>query len=188
MGTKPRGPIFARSRRSLLASGLAVLGATAAFPALGAIVPGGQPHRLRFDNLHTGERLDTVYWADGRHLPEALKQVDWILRDFRANQQHPIDPALLDLLHALAARLDLARPFQVISGYRSPATNAMLAAASDGVAHRSLHMQGMAIDIRVEGLALAGLHDAALGLHGGGVGYYPRSDFVHVDVGRVRTW
>jgi uncharacterized protein YcbK (DUF882 family) len=99
-----------------------------------------------------------------------------------------IDPALLDLLHDLGARTGSTKPFEVISGYRSPATNEALRRASDGVARSSLHMSGRAIDIRLADVALPALRDAAIGLHGGGVGYYPRSDFVHVDTGRVRFW
>jgi uncharacterized protein YcbK (DUF882 family) len=143
---------------------------------------------LAFDNLHTGEKLKTVYWRDGEYLPEAMRHIDWLLRDFRAEEIHPIDPRLLDLLAALHARLASRRPFEVISGYRSPATNAMLARLSGGVAQNSLHMQGMAIDIRVPGRDLRCVRAAALSLRCGGVGYYPSSDFVHLDTGRVRSW
>jgi uncharacterized protein YcbK (DUF882 family) len=144
--------------------------------------------RLSFRSLHTGETLDRVYWTEGRYIPEALADIDYTLRDFRNGEVHRIDPALLDLLVRLRARLGTDAPFEVISGYRSPQTNAMLAAASEGVARHSLHLEGMAIDIRVPGRSLATLHQAALDLAGGGVGYYPASDFVHVDVGRVRHW
>jgi uncharacterized protein YcbK (DUF882 family) len=111
-----------------------------------------------------------------------------VLRDFRTDESHPIDRRLLDLLHNLSQRVGTRAPFQVISGYRSPATNAMLRAESSGVASRSLHMQGMAIDIALQDVALADLRQAALDLQSGGVGYYPTSGFVHVDVGRVRRW
>jgi uncharacterized protein YcbK (DUF882 family) len=147
-----------------------------------------RPRQLAFDNLHTGERLKTVYWENGRYLPEAMHDINWLLRDFRADLVHPIDHRLLDLLTALHGRLDTREPFEVISGYRSPQTNAMLRATTDGVAQNSLHMQGMAIDIRVPGRHLRYLRNAALQLRRGGVGYYPHSDFVHVDTGRVRTW
>lgn len=143
---------------------------------------------LAFDNLHTGERLHAVYWSDGRYLASGRKEINWVLRDFRTDQVHPIDPAVLDLLHALQNRLECRGPFEVISGYRSPATNAMLAATTEGVARHSLHMQGQAIDIRLAHVPLVTLHRAAVSLRAGGVGLYRASDFVHVDVGRVRYW
>jgi uncharacterized protein YcbK (DUF882 family) len=111
-----------------------------------------------------------------------------LLRDFRTGDVHPIAPGLLDLVTALQARLDTNATVQVVSGYRSPKTNAALHERSDGVASHSLHMVGEAMDLRIPGVELAQLRDAALGLRRGGVGYYPASDFVHVDVGRVRRW
>jgi uncharacterized protein YcbK (DUF882 family) len=117
-----------------------------------------------------------------------MTAVNRALRDFRTGDIHPIAPGLLDLLSRLHEKLGSHEPFQVISGYRSPRTNATLHQHSSGVASRSLHMQGMAIDIRLEGTALSNLRGAALALKAGGVGYYPSSDFVHVDVGRVRRW
>ncbi len=173
------------SRRLFLKSGLAAIASAAVWPAQAKIL---DRRRLAFENLHTGERLDTVYWADGAYEPGALHDINVVLRDFRNGQIHPIDPNLLDLLVRLQTRLDSAAPFQVISGYRSPQTNAMLAAYTDGVAAGSLHMSGMAIDIRVPDRALGQVHQVALEMAAGGVGYYPRSDFVHVDTGRVRHW
>ena len=146
------------------------------------------PRRLAVHNLHTGESLDAVYWEQGAYVPDALSAVNHVLRDFRTGDVHPIDPRLLDTLARLGARLEAKQPFSVISGYRSPRTNAMLHRESGGVATHSLHMQGMAIDIRLAGLELSQLHEAALGMRAGGVGYYPGSDFVHVDVGPVRRW
>ncbi|MDE3155918.1 MAG: DUF882 domain-containing protein, partial [Acidobacteriota bacterium] len=143
---------------------------------------------LAFYNLHTDERLKTVYWAEGDYVPDALTDINHILRDFRTGTVKPVHTDLLELLHRLSATLDTAQPFDIISGYRSPATNAMLRHRSEGVAKNSLHMRAMAIDIRVPGQSLAHLHRAAVSLRGGGVGYYPKSDFVHVDVGRVRYW
>jgi len=180
--TKPTG------RRKFL--GLAAAAATTliAAPAMAAL-PRLSPQRaLGFHNLHTGESLNLVYWADGLYLPDATQRIEYLLRDFRNNKVHPIDPKLLDLLTALRRTLNTDAPFEVISGYRSPETNAMLHEASEGVATHSLHMQGQAIDLRVRDRSLADIHRAALDLRGGGVGYYPRSDFVHVDVGRVRRW
>jgi uncharacterized protein YcbK (DUF882 family) len=147
-----------------------------------------RPRTLAFQNLHTGEHLNTVYWADGGYVPDAMRHIDWLLRDFRTDTAHPIDPQLLDLLADVQARLQTREPFQVISGYRSPETNAMLASYSDGVAQNSFHMQGKAIDIRVPGRRLKHVRVAALTLERGGVGFYPHSDFVHVDTGPVRHW
>lgn len=180
---------MARSRRDIirLGAGALTLGGLAfgaAAPALADIAP----RSVAFHNLHTGESLNAVFWEQGEYVPDALSAVNHVLRDFRNGEVHVIEPRLLDLLHTLSARVGTAGPFQVISGYRSPATNAMLHAHSDGVAKSSLHMQGMAIDIRLPDVALDHLHAAALDLRAGGVGYYPSSDFVHVDVGRVRRW
>lgn len=174
-------------RRDIL--GLAVAAATGLIAAPAIAVPLAPSKRsLAFYNLHTGESLDLVYWADGRYLPDATQRIEYLLRDFRDDKVHAIDPMLLDLLTDLRSRLETMSPFQVISGYRSPETNAMLHRASEGVATNSLHLEGRAIDLRVPGRALAAVHREALAMKAGGVGYYPRSDFVHVDVGRVRWW
>ena len=143
---------------------------------------------LAFSNLHTGERLSVEYFTRGAYLPDALTAINTLLRDFRTGDVHDIDAGLLDLLHRLNGVTGSTRPYQVISGYRSPATNSMLHAKSEGVAAGSLHMKGQAIDIRLADVPLPKLRLAALSLHGGGVGFYPASDFVHVDVGRIRTW
>lgn len=145
--------------------------------------------RLAFVNTHTGERLDVVYREGPLYLSDALAEIDRVLRDHRSGDVHEIDRDLLDQLTRLQRLLDVGkRPFHVISGYRSPKTNAMLAARSGGVATRSLHLQGRAIDIRMPGVELPMLHRAALSMQAGGVGYYARSDFVHLDTGRVRRW
>jgi uncharacterized protein YcbK (DUF882 family) len=143
---------------------------------------------LSFYNTHTGERLKSVYWAAGDYIAESLREINHILRDPRNDQVHDIDPRLLDLLFALRKEIDANQPFHVISGYRSPDTNAFLRAHSSGVAENSLHLVGQAIDIRSPGRTLSNLRKAAMALKGGGVGYYPKSDFVHVDIGRVRYW
>jgi uncharacterized protein YcbK (DUF882 family) len=146
---------------------------------------------LSFFNTHTGERLRTAYCCNGDYEPDALQEVNHILRDFRANEVKPIDPKLLDLLHELSGTLETDQPYHIISGYRSPHTNAMLrerGGAQTGVASSSLHMVGKAIDIRVPGVKLEHLREAARSLKLGGVGYYPSSNFVHVDTGRVRYW
>ena len=139
-------------------------------------------------HLHTAERLTVDYYSGGVYLPDALDAINHVLRDFRTGEVHAIDPALLDLLYRLHGATGAQRPFEVISGYRSPATNQMLRQRSNGVASGSLHMQGQAIDIRVADVPLARLRDTALGLRLGGVGYYRSSNFVHVDTGRVRSW
>ena len=149
------------------------------------------PRRLKFHNLHTDEKLDAVYWEDGHYVPDALHAVNHVLRDFRTGDVHMMDPGLLDLLVAVQARTETKSPFHIISGYRSPKTNSMLRAEggeATGVAKRSMHLEGKAIDLRLADVQLSHLHNAALGLGGGGVGYYPTSDFVHVDVGAVRHW
>jgi uncharacterized protein YcbK (DUF882 family) len=143
---------------------------------------------LRFTHTHTGERLAIEYFRSGTYLPDALTTVNHFLRDFRTGDVHDIDPGLLDLLHRLTTMTESAAPFQVISGYRSPATNAMLRHRSEGVAAGSLHLKGQAIDIRLADVPLAKLRGAAVSAGRGGVGYYPASDFVHVDTGRVREW
>jgi uncharacterized protein YcbK (DUF882 family) len=146
-------------------------------------------HRaLALRNLHTGESLYRVYWEGGRFVPGALRDIDRVLRDHRTQEVHEIDHRLLDLLSALRSRLGTTEPFEIVSGYRSPASNAFLRATTTGVAADSLHPRGMAADVRVPGCPLPRLHAAALGLQEGGVGYYPDSGFVHVDVGRVRAW
>jgi uncharacterized protein YcbK (DUF882 family) len=146
------------------------------------------PRSLSFHHLHTGERLAVEYFAGGNYLPHALHEVNHVLRDWRTNEQCSIDPALLDLLKDLHQATGSRGPFDVICGYRSPKTNAMLHSRSEKVSPRSLHMTGKAIDIRLEDVPLAKLRAAALGLRRGGVGYYPASNFVHVDTGRVRAW
>ena len=148
-----------------------------------------QPARLRLDNLHTGESLDIVYRDESAcYVDSACAEIDHVLRDYRTGDVHVIDRALLDLLVRVSNRLDAPARFEVISGYRSPATNSMLHEVSNGVATHSLHMRGMAIDIRMPGVRLMDLRNAALSLASGGVGFYPESNFVHVDVGRVRRW
>ncbi len=151
------------------------------------------PHRapdrsLAFRNLHTGETLRTAYWAEGRYLKDELNAVNQVLRDHRSGEAYPMDPKLLDLLCVLQHTVGVSGAFHIISGYRSPQTNRKLRTQSSGVARRSLHMQGKAIDIRLPGCELKHLRDAALSLQAGGVGYYSRSDFIHVDTGRVRRW
>jgi uncharacterized protein YcbK (DUF882 family) len=156
-------------------------------PAHAGLKPQGR-RQLSMHNLHTGEKLTRTYWADGQYLTEPLAEFNHLLRDFRTDETHQMDPHLMDVLYRLQHKVGSHRPFEIISGYRSPKTNALLRSHSSGVAKRSLHMQGKAIDIRLPGQELAHLRKAALSLHAGGVGYYPKSDFIHVDTGRVRYW
>src|SRR5256885_1160893 len=146
------------------------------------------PRTLSFDHTHTGEKLTVTYGEGDQYVPAALLAVNHFLRDFRTGDMHNIDPQLLDRLHMLSSITRSRAPFQVISGYRSPATNGEMHAKSNGVASHSLHMEGKAIDIRLADVALTDVRDAALSLRAGGVGYYPGSNFVHVDTGRVRRW
>lgn len=143
---------------------------------------------LALNNLHTGESRSLDYWVEGAYVPDALAAANHLLRDYRNNEVHIIEPRLLDLVCVLQRQLGSASEVQVISGYRSPATNAVMHEHSSGVAAHSLHMKGMAMDIRLASVPLDRLHNAALMLQAGGVGYYPSQDFVHVDVGRVRRW
>lgn len=174
-------------RRRMLGFVATAVAGFAMSPAIAQAQPHGE-RVLTFENLHTGEKLKTTYWANGSYIKDNLADINHILRDFRTNDVMAIDPKLLNLLYALKLKVNSNKPFAIISGYRSPATNAMLNANSSGVATRSLHLAGKAIDVRIPGQGLAGLHRAALALRGGGVGYYPGSDFIHIDTGRVRFW
>jgi uncharacterized protein YcbK (DUF882 family) len=172
------------SRRHLLRGGIGATAALMAGPALALT----ESRKLAFVNTHTGENLAVAYFQAGSYDPAALERVAHVLRDHRTGDVHPIDPGLLDQLHDLQVLADRDDAFQVISGYRSPQTNGMLRSRSSGVATRSLHMDGRAIDIRLTGFPTKKLRDLALSLKRGGVGYYAASDFVHVDTGRVRYW
>lgn len=178
------------NRRQFLKLG--ALAAAAGLPPLvtraAAPDPKAPERSLAFYNTHTGESLQTVYWTEGNYLPEALTGINRILRDHRNDAIKDMSVALLDLLYRIHTVSEARQPLHIISGYRSPATNAMLAARSGGVAKHSMHLDGKATDIRIPGRELAQIRRVALMLEGGGVGYYPGSDFVHVDVGRVRQW
>ncbi len=175
-------------RRGLLRAG-AVSALVLALGPARARAAAQDPRRLRMLNTHTGEHIDVTYFEGGEHLPGALSELDHFLRDFRTGDVHPIDPDVLDLAWSLGRATD--RPlgtFEIISGYRSPRTNTMLHELHQGVALGSMHLQGRAIDLRMPGVPTAHLRDLALALGRGGVGFYPASDFVHVDTGRVRRW
>lgn len=164
------------------------IGASIILPAYATAPAQAQARRLGFVNTHTGDTFSDAYWENGNYVPDAMAAINQVMRDHRSNEVHAIDPRLLDQLHALNGLVEASAPFQIISGYRSPATNAALHEQSSGVATRSLHMDGRAIDIRVRGVELTRLRDAALGMSAGGVGYYEASDFIHVDTGRIRRW
>ncbi len=149
----------------------------------------GGPRTLSFINTHTNERLTATYWRGGSYERGALDEINYILRDFRSGDVHPISTGLLNLLSILNHKVGANHPVNIISGYRSPKTNAMLRSTREGgVARRSFHLRGMAIDIRIPGLSTYQIARQARAMQIGGVGYYSDSDFCHVDVGPVRTW
>jgi len=189
MGTDSSPSRLSLSRRSLLSAGVGTFGLLAVRPAFASLPLNNETVRkLTFQNLHTGETAKCEYWCEGAYVPDELARIAKVLRDHRSGAVHPIDTDLLDLLSRLRAALETDKPFHVISGYRSPESNAKLAAASKGVATRSLHMDAKAIDVRMPGVDLKALHKAAKALKGGGVGFYAASNFVHMDTGRVRYW
>ena len=144
--------------------------------------------RLSLYNIHTAERVDAIYWANGEYIYDEIANLEYILRDFRAHQVHPIDVSLFDYLHEIYSLVGAKKDIYIISGYRSKRTNSLLRHVSRGVAKKSYHMQGKAIDIRIPDVRLSALKYAALSLRRGGVGYYPRSNFVHIDTGTPRYW
>ncbi|TDQ84022.1 uncharacterized protein YcbK (DUF882 family) [Dongia mobilis] len=177
------------SRRAFLGLGLVGAAALTFMPrAVMASAGGINTRALGFFNTHTTEILKATYWRDGTYDKGAIRDINQILRDHRTGEVHPMDLPLLDLLVDLHRKLESGKPFEIISGYRSPKSNATLAAASGGVAKKSLHMQGKAIDIRLRDVKLKTLRAEAIALQRGGVGFYPKSEFVHVDTGRVRQW
>jgi uncharacterized protein YcbK (DUF882 family) len=145
-------------------------------------------HRLSIYHIHTAEKLTITYREHGEIVPDALAEINRYLRDFRTEQVHQIDVALLDKLHALFTTFDARGNFEVISGYRSPHTNEVLRHVTTGVAEHSLHIEGRAIDVRLTSAKTTALRDAALALKAGGVGYYAESNFVHLDTGKTRSW
>lgn len=183
-------------RRGFLRVGAAALAAASladpvnAFAHItNAVAPPLEPVRqLSLFNLNTRERVSVSYWTEGRYIVDALRQISHVLRDHHDGSVHAIDPRLVDVMYGVFRMTGGCGPVNVVCGYRSPRTNARLHAHHRGVAGHSLHMRGMAVDIRMPECGLNALHQAALALRAGGVGFYPRSDFVHVDTGPVRTW
>lgn len=179
--------IGAASLCGLMVPALATPASAANFKS-GVIENGAR--RLTFRNTHTGESFSGVYRVGDKYLPDAFKQINMVLRDFRTDQVYPMDPRVIDIIFAVHRMTGQSRPFEIISGYRSPKTNNMLRGRSrrSGVAKKSLHMQGKAIDLRMEDFSTKRLRDLAASVRAGGVGYYSKSNFVHIDSGDVRTW
>jgi uncharacterized protein YcbK (DUF882 family) len=177
-----------KSKRRLIPVLLGVALASTASLTQGIGMP--ETRDLSFYHTHTGERLEVVYWQDGDYVQSALDDINVFLSDFRTGDRAEIDPELLDLIYDVRESLGSDGTYQVISAYRSPETNEMLRSrsTSTGVARKSQHLLGKAIDVRLEGVSTAELRDAAFSLQRGGVGYYETSDFVHMDTGRVRRW
>jgi uncharacterized protein YcbK (DUF882 family) len=173
-------------RRLLLGAGCLLGGAMLSFPAMASRSTSGR--ELSFFNLNTGERVQASYWENGRYLQDGLAELNHIFRDYRRNEVFNIDKKLFDQLYLLQHKLGRNGEIQLISGYRSPATNRQKRNKSRGVAKHSYHTQGQAVDVRIPGVQLAHLRKAALNLKVGGVGYYPSDNFVHLDTGPVRSW
>lgn len=195
-------PILGKSeemdRRSFLSIGAATLGGiilpAMTSPAAAATFKGGVvgdgARRLSFRNTHTGESFSGVYRVGDKYLADAFTQINTVLRDFRTDQVYPMDPRVIDIMYTVHRMTGEQRPFEIISGYRSPKTNTMLRGRSknSGVAKKSLHMEGRAIDLRMEGFSTKRLRDLAKAVQAGGVGYYRKSNFIHIDCGDVRAW
>ncbi len=189
MDTKGNPQGFFPSRRLFVVSVGAQLASLTCFPSLTFARQSFDDFRqLDLHNIHTGERLRIPYWEMGTFITESLEAINFILRDFRTGDVHTIDPRLLDVVYRVRKKLGTKKPVQIISGYRSPKTNEKLRGASQGVAKRSFHVLGQAIDLRIEDVSTRDLQKAALSLRTGGVGYYPKSQFVHMDTGPVRRW
>ncbi|MBT8410333.1 MAG: DUF882 domain-containing protein [Octadecabacter sp.] len=178
------------SRRALLGAFAAT--AVAAAPtysnAAGFLRGGGDIRRLKMYSGRTGESIDTIYWIEGQYIGDAMAEVNRFFRDWRNGQTHQIDTRTIDIIAATQNLLDSEQPYTLISGYRSPQTNAMLRANSSGVARNSLHLQGKAADLRMQGRSVSQMARAAAACRAGGVGRYSGSNFVHMDCGPVRSW
>ncbi len=184
------------SRRKFLGFGALAAGSLAAssiiHPASAAIFGRSEQfdgaRKITFRNSHTGEIFSGVYRVGDKYLPDAFDRINIVLRDFRSNELFPIDPRVVDIIYTVHGLTGSTEPYEVLSGYRCPKTNAGLRKASEGVAKNSLHMTGQAIDLRMPGYATKQIQKLAISLKAGGVGYYPKSDFVHMDTGDVRSW
>ncbi|NAZ36993.1 DUF882 domain-containing protein [Rubellimicrobium sp. CFH 75288] len=185
-GNDPRGI----SRRALLGvfAATAVTAAPTYSAAAGFLRGAGDIRRIRMYSGRTGERIDTIYWIDGEYVGEAIREISLFMRDWRNGQAVSIDTRAIDIMAATYNLLEVREPYMLLSGYRSPQTNAMLRSQSSGVARNSLHMRGQAADLRLDSRSVNQIARAALACHAGGVGRYSRSGFVHMDCGDVRAW
>lgn len=185
--------LFMARRRILCGGalgGLALVLSGTTSEAASLLLPGKDAGAMKisFRNQHTGESFNGAYKVGGRYLPDAFEQINYVLRDFRTGEVFPIDPRVIDILYTVREQSGVKGAYEVLSGYRSPKTNARLARSGTGVARNSLHMTGQAIDVRLPGLSTRKLADRAQSLRSGGVGYYSKSNFVHMDTGQVRRW
>lgn len=189
--------VDAVSRRKFLGFGaVAAVGAVAATsviqPASAAIFSNSYSEsgsrRISFRNSHTGETFSGVYRVGDKYLPDAFERINVVLRDFRTNEMFPIDPRVIDIIYSVHRQTQHDQPYEILSGYRCPKTNSMLREGTGGVAKNSLHMTGQAIDLRLPGYSTSRVRDLAKSLRAGGVGYYSKSNFVHMDSGDVRSW
>ncbi|MEI4233310.1 YcbK family protein [Roseovarius sp. D22-M7] len=178
------------SRRGILMAfaATAVSAAPTFGNAAGFLRGGGDIRRLRMVSPRTGERIDTIYWIDGKYIREALNEITLFMRDWRTGQARTIDPRTIDIMAASHNLLDATEPYTLLSGYRSPKTNAMLRSRSRGVAKNSRHLKGEAADLRLGSRSVNQIYRAGLACRAGGVGRYSRSNFVHMDCGPVRSW
>ena len=183
-----RRHILALAAAAAAAPGLAAAQADPIGDLLDRALAEREVRRLSLFNLHTSEKIDAVYWENGRYVPDALEAINLVLRDFRTGEVWPIDVRLIDAVSAVAARVENPRPFQIVSGFRSSKTNAMLRGKSKQVAENSVHTEGEAIDLYLDDTPLPRLHAAAVSLSVGGVGLYPVTGFLHMDVAKVRYW
>lgn len=183
--------ITSPSRRDVLA-GIFTTVAVSAAPvyanAAGFLRGGGDIRRIKLRSSRTGEAVDTIYWVEGKYIPEALSEISWFMRDWRQNEVIQYDHRNIDIMAATLQLMDTDEPYHVVSGYRSPATNRLLRNRNGGVAQNSYHLRGMAADLKLSSRSISQMAKAAEACNAGGVGKYGRSNFVHMDCGPVRTW
>jgi uncharacterized protein YcbK (DUF882 family) len=178
------------TRRGLLGifAATAVVAAPTYSHAFGLLRGAGDIRRIRMHSGRTGESLDTIYWIEGEYIKEAMKEINYFMRDWRSGASTGIDPRTIDIMAAAHRLMDVSEPYMMLSGYRSPKTNAMLRSQSRGVARDSLHVKGQAADLRLKSRTVGQMAKAAEACASGGVGRYSRSNFVHMDCGPVRAW
>lgn len=189
--SEPTDENLIAQRRTFLKLGLAgVISSVVPFIPAKSVFAAGKydTWKIAFRHTHTGESFSGVYRVGNKYLPEAFERLSYVLRDFRTNEVFPMDPSVIDILSVIQRKTGSNEPVETLSGYRSPRTNAMLRRNTSGVASNSFHMYGQAIDIRIPGYSTSKVRTVAKSLEAGGVGYYPRSDFVHIDTGKVRDW